>query len=368
MRRTGLICHERYFWHDPGPSAGSRRPDGLVLQVDEPADRPEPKRRLLGLLEASGYIEHLVRLCPRPATDQELARFHTPEYIERVRAVDAAGGGEVGHGGFVGPGSAAIAALAAGGALVATEAVVSGAVDNAVALVRPAGHHAVPDAGMGFCLFNNVVLAAQHARAELDVGRVAIVDWDVHHGNGIQDAFYRTGDVLTMSIHQDGRFPRLSGALTENGADSGEGANINIPLPPGSGDGAYQACFERVIVPALTRFRPDMLFVASGFDAGSFDPMARMMAHSGTFATMTSTIVDVAAEMCGGRVVVVSEGGYSPYHVPFCGLAVVEQLTGVDSGVADPYASVAELPYQDLQIHQAAVVDAAAALVARVPG
>ena len=341
MRRTGLVTHERYFWHDPGPSAGSRRPDGVVLQVDEPADKPEAKRRLLGLLEATGYADRLVRLAPRMATDDELERLHTPAYIARVRALDASGGGEAGHHAYVGPGSASIAALAAGGALAATEAVLAGTVDNAYALVRPAGHHALADRGMGFCLFNNVALAALHARATTGVERVAIIDWDVHHGNGTQVAFYAEPDVLTMSIHQDGRYPSGTGGLDERGAGTGHGSNVNIPLPPGSGDGAYRACIGQVVLPALRRFQPDVIFVASGYDAGGFDPTAHMMAHSGTFRFMAKSMLAAATELCAGRLVVVHEGGYSPFHVPFCGLAVIEVLTGVPSGVDDPYASLA---------------------------
>ena len=367
MRRTGLVTHERYFWHDPGPSAGSRRPDGVVLQVDEPADKPEAKRRLLGLLEACGYADHLVRLAPRPATDDEIMRLHTHSYLDRLRALDAAGGGDAGPAAYVGPGSASIAALAAGGGLVAVEAVCAGRVDNAYALVRPAGHHALAGEGMGFCLLNNVALAALHARATLGIARVAIVDWDVHHGNGTQDAFYGDPAVLTLSIHQDGRYPAHTGSLTERGAGAGEGTNINVPLPPGSGDGAYRACIERVVLPALDRFRPGLVLVASGYDAGAFDPMAHMMAHSGTFRFMADALVAAAARTADGRIVVVHEGGYSPFHVPFCGLAVIESLTGHPAGVADPYASVAALPYQGLQAHQAGVVDAAARFAAEVP-
>jgi acetoin utilization deacetylase AcuC-like enzyme len=367
MRRTGLIAHERYFWHDPGPSAGGRRPDGVVLQVAEPADHPDTKRRLLGLLEATGYADHLVRLRPREATMEELTRFHTRAYVERVAEISALGFGEVGRSAYVGAGTYEIAVLGAGGAIVATDAVLRGEVDNAYALVRPGGHHAERDRGLGFCIFSNAVLAALHARNVHGLRRIAIVDWDVHHGNGTQQAFYDDPDVLTISVHQDGRFPTDTGALSERGVGNGIGANINIPLPPGSGHGAYEATFERVIVPALDRFAPSLLLVASGFDAGGFDAMAHMMAHSGTFAMMAAAIVGVAERHAGGRVVAFHEGGYSTFHVPFCGLAVFEQFTGIPSGIVDPYLTLANLPYQGLQVHQAAVIDAAAAFVSEVP-
>jgi acetoin utilization deacetylase AcuC-like enzyme len=357
MRRTGLVAHERYFWHDPGPSAGGRRPDGVVLQVAEPADDPDTKRRLLGLLEASGFAGRLVRIAPREATIAELGRFHTRAYIDRVAELSAAGFGEVGRSAYVGAGSYEIARLAVGGALAAVDAVIDGRVDNAYALVRPAGHHAERERGLGFCLFANVVLAAMHARAVHGVERIAIVDWDVHHGNGTQQAFYDDPDTLTISVHQDGRFPTDTGGSAERGEGAGLGANINVPLPPGSGHGAFVATFDRVVVPAIDRFRPDLIVVASGFDAGGFDAMAHMMAHSDTFRSMAAALLAAADRHCQGRLVAVHEGGYSTFHVPFCGLAVIEELAGVRSGVTDPYLSLAKLPYQDLQPHQAAIIN-----------
>lgn len=367
MRRTGFVSHERFFWHDPGPSAGGRRPDGTVLQVAEPADHPDTKRRLLGLLEATGYASRLTRIEPRLATVDELTRFHDPAYVAQVERLSDAGFGEVGRSAYVGAGSYDIARLAAGGALEAVDAVVSGQVDNAYALLRPAGHHAERDRGLGFCIFANAVLAAMHAREVHGVERIAIVDWDVHHGNGTQWAFYDDPAVLTISVHQDGRFPTDTGGLDERGGGDGFGANLNVPLMPGCGHGAYVAAFERVVVPALERFEPELLIVASGYDAGGFDAMAHMMCHSGTFAAMAGMMVDVAARHCDGRLVVLHEGGYSPFHVPFCGLAVIEQLTGEPSGVADPYLTLANLPYQDLQPHQAALIARAADLVPAVP-
>ena len=367
MRRTGLIVHELFFWHDPGPSAGGRRPDGVTLQVSEPADQADAKRRLLGLLDATGYADHLVRIKPRLATVAELERFHTRAYIDRVAEASAVGFGEVGRSAFVGAGSYDIARLAVGGAIEAVDAVVRGDVDNAYALVRPAGHHAERDLGLGFCIFSNVALAAMHAREVRGVERIAVVDWDVHHGNGTQQAFYNNADVLTVSIHQDGRFPTDTGSLAERGSGPGVGANINIPLPPGSGHGAYEAAFERVITPALDRFAPDLVLVSSGYDAGGFDSMANMICHSGTFAMMAAHVMGVAERHAGGRLVAVHEGGYSLFHVPFCGLAVIEQLTGIDAGVVDPYRNLSKLPYQSLQSHQAAVIDAAACFVADVP-
>jgi acetoin utilization deacetylase AcuC-like enzyme len=367
MRRTGLVASERYFWHDPGPSSGGRRPDGITLQIAEAADHPDTKRRLLGLLEASGYVDNLIRVRPRMATRMEIGRFHTARYMAEIEAMSAAGYGEVGRSAYVGAGTFEIACLAVGGAIEAVDAVLNGTVDNCYALLRPAGHHAVADSGMGFCIFNNAALGAMHARAERGIGRIAIVDWDVHHGNGTQDAFYDDPNTLTISIHQDGRFPLRTGKLDERGSGSGVGANINIPLPPGCGHGAYAAVFSDVVMPALEKFQPDLIIVSSGYDAGGFDSMAHMMAHSDTFRLMAAGVVDAATRLCAGRLVVLHEGGYSTYHVPFCGLAVIETMVGHPSGVADPYISLAHLPYQDLQPHQATIIDAAAQFVADLP-
>ena len=244
----------------------------------------------------------------------------------------------------MGAGTYDIARLAVGGGLVATDAVASGRLRNAYALIRPPGHHAMPDMGMGFCYFNNVVLAALHARAVHGVGRIAIVDWDVHHGNGTQAAFYNDPNVLTISVHQDGRYPGRSGAITERGDGDGLGANINIPLPPGSGHGAYTAVADQVIAPALDRFRPEFVFVASGFDAGGYDPMAHMLCHSKTFAYLADCVLDAAARHAGGRIVATHEGGYSAFHVPFCGLAVLERMTGEPSGISRPEAPMPSCP------------------------
>jgi acetoin utilization deacetylase AcuC-like enzyme len=367
MRRTGLVTHERYFWHDVGPSTGGRRPNGETLQIAEAADLAETKRRLLGLLDATGYSDHLTRIAPRTATVEEVTRFHTQRYLDELATLSKIGFGEVGKSAYVGAGTYDIAMLAAGGAITATEAVVRGDVDNCYGLIRPAGHHAEADQGLGFCLINNAVIAAMHARAALGINRVAILDWDVHHGNGTQAAFSDNPDVLTISIHQDGRFPSWTGALTERGDGEGLGANINVPLPPGSGHGAYMAAIEQVVVPALDRFRPDLIIVSSGYDAGGFDAMAHMMAHSGTFRMMATAAVEAAARHSVGRLVVLHEGGYSTYHVPFCGLAVIEEMSGVPSGVDDPFATLANLPYQDLQAHQAHVIDQAAAFVDDIP-
>jgi acetoin utilization deacetylase AcuC-like enzyme len=220
---------------------------------------------------------------------------------------------------------------------------------------------------MGFCVFGNVAVAVRHAQAARGLGRVAVVDWDVHHGNGTQAMFEDDASVLAISLHEDGRYPERSGSLEENGVGAGAGATLNVPLPSGSGRGAYVAAVERVVVPALDRFRPELVVVACGFDAGGLDPLGRMLLSAGAFGELTRLLLDAAARLCAGRLVCSHEGGYSAGHVPFCGLAVLEALTGESAGIDDPFAYLEALPGQELQPHQEAMVEAAAHLVGRVP-
>lgn len=357
---TGWLFHELYMWHDTG-TAATVFPASLSIEPGEHAENPSTKRRLRHLVEISGLIDSLTPLRPRPATRKELERFHTPDYVAKVEALSANAGGMAGDFTPFGPGSYDIAALSAGGVLAAIEAVVNGQVENAYALVRPPGHHAERDQGMGFCLFGNVAIAAMHARAELGVERIAIVDWDVHHGNGTQQAFYDDRDTLMVSLHQDNLFPLGTGRLEEIGEGEGAGYTLNVPLPPGSGHGAYRAAFDRVVMPALRAFDPDLILVSCGFDAGGADPLGRMMLHGGIYRAMTKAVMKVAAECCEGRLVIVHEGGYSATHVPYCGLAVVEELSGIRTQIDDPWEPImAQWGGQDLQPHQEMAIEAAA--------
>jgi acetoin utilization deacetylase AcuC-like enzyme len=193
------------------------------------------------------------------------------------------------------------------------------------------------------------------------------VDWDVHHGNGTETAFYRDASVLTISVHQDNYFPAGRGFVEHDGEGPGKGFNLNCPLPPGSGHGAYLAAFERVVAPALRRFRPEAIFVASGFDGGAMDPLGRMLATSATFRALARTLLALADELCGGRLILSHEGGYSTAHVPFCGLAVMEELSGIATGVVDPFLDFfAGIGGQALQPHQDAAIQAAEAKLALI--
>ena len=364
--RTGFLFHERYLWHDTRSAAGFI-PAGGMVEPDRHAESPDTKRRLRNLLEVSGLLGQLVPLAPRMASEDEVLRVHTRAHLERVKKLSAENGGDAGVLAPFGPGSYEIALLSAGGVMAAVDAVLERRVDNAYALVRPPGHHAEADQGMGFCIFGNVAIAVKHAREARGLSRVAVVDWDVHHGNGTESAFYRDPHVLTISVHQDNYFPAGRGRLEDGGEGAGQGYNLNLPLPPGSGHGAYEAAFARVVAPALRRFRPELILVASGFDGGAMDPLGRMLATSATFRSLAHTLVELSRELCDGRLVLAHEGGYSTAHVPFCGLAVLEEISGVSTGVADPFLDFfMAIGGQELQPHQDAAIRAAEARLAAI--
>ena len=365
--RTGFVSHEHYFWHHTGASAGPL-PYGLTIQPDAHPENPATKRRLLGLLEVAGLLGQLERIEPRLATEEELRYFHTSEYVARVEALSNGVGGDAGELTPIGTGSFHIARLSAGGGFAAADAIMAGKIRNAYALVRPPGHHAEADRGRGFCVFANNVLLVHHLRRRHAIKRIAIVDWDVHHGNSQETAFLGDPSVMTVSLHQDNYYPPMSGGMDVNGVGAGVGANINVPLPPGSGHGAYLDAWERVVVPAVRRFRPEFLIASSGFDGSAMDPLGRNMSTSETYRAIARQTAALADELCGGRLLALHEGGYSTAYVPFCGLATLEELSGIKTAVDDPFLPIfGGMGGQSLQSHQKAVIDAAAALVARVP-
>lgn len=360
---TGYVWHELYGWHDTGTNAGLL-PPSLVMQPYHHFESPESKQRFHSLVEASGLAEHLTRIPARVATDADILRVHTGEHLARIKAEsDSPKGGDAGDGvSPFGPQGFHIAALAAGGAIAALEAVLSGNVDNAYALIRPPGHHARPENGMGFCIFANAAIAIKHAQEMNPDLRVATVDWDVHHGNGTQAVFYDDPSVLTISVHQDDLFPRDSGSIDERGEGPGEGYSINVPLPAGTGNGGYLYSMERVVVPALRRFQPDVIVVPSGFDASCFDPLGRQSVTAAGFRQMTRVLLDIAAETSGGRVMMTHEGGYSPTYVPLCGVSVLSEMSGVDVDViGELLAGFDTMPEHVMNEVQKRAIDAAAA-------
>jgi acetoin utilization deacetylase AcuC-like enzyme len=357
VRRTGFTWDERFMWWDTR-HAGGFLPSGGWIEPDEHVENPRTKRRLKNLLDAAGVTGDLVPLPVREARREELERFHTPEYLDRVKALSDGDGGDAGELTPFAAGGYEIAALAAGSVVEAAVAVHERRVDNAYALTRPPGHHAERDRGRGFCMFGNVAVAAAALRAEHGLARIAVVDWDVHHGNGTQQAFYDDPSVLTISLHQDRYYPHESGSVDERGESEGEGYNINIPLPPGTGVGGYLRAMEQVVLPALRTFQAEFVIVASGLDSGALDPLGRQMLHSDGFREMTRLVREVAEEIAGGRLLVVHEGGYSTAYVPFSGLAVIEELSGIRTSVSDPYLDfLSAMGGMDLQDHQRALIE-----------
>lgn len=359
--RTGYVFEELYMWHDPGSISFQR-----WVEPGETWENIETKRRINSLLNISGMLDKVIPIRARSASKEEITRFHTESYHDRIVLESKnSKGGDGGELARFAQGGYEIAALSVGGVLAAIEAVVDGRIDNAYCLVRPPGHHAVADMGMGFCIFNNIALGALHVRTLKDhsMKRIAIVDYDVHHGNGTQAAFWNDSEALFISLHQDNNYPQGEGSIHEIGGESAKYSNVNIPLPPGSGMGAYAYAFQTVVIPSLRKFKPDFILVSSGFDASFADPLGSMMLSSEAFGTMAKELIKTSEELCCGRIVFCHEGGYSKDYVPFCGLAVMEALTGFKTEVVDHYlVEVNAWGYQSMQPHQKAVIDACASL------
>jgi acetoin utilization deacetylase AcuC-like enzyme len=338
-RRVGLVFDDRYLTHNTGLA--------LIEDVEPfPFADPVPhvsSPALIGrakhLMDLAGITDAMVHVDAYEAPDDALLAYHTREYLDRVREI-ARAGGDTGQGAPIGRSGDRVARLAAGGAMAAVDAVMTNAVQAAYALVRPPGHHAMADAGMGFCIYNNAVIAAHHAQRGHNAGKVLILDWDVHHGNGTQAAFYADPSVLFISLHQDDLYPVGWGAIDQQGEGAGKGFTINIPLPPGTGNRGYIEAFDRIVIPVTRQFEPDLILVSAGQDASVVDPLARMALTTASYRDMMTLMVAVAAEVSNGRVVVTQEGGYAPQYAPYCSTAIAEALVGACPGITphpDPY-------------------------------
>lgn len=339
---TGFYWDEQCFWHGGGNYAQMLPLGGLVqpLAAGGLPENPETKRRLKNLMDVTGLLAELdVRSAPS-VTQEQLLRVHPESYLTEFKRQSDAGGGELGRRTPFLVGGYEIATKSAGLATAAITEVAQGRLSNAYALSRPPGHHCLPDFPNGFCLFNNIALGIEEVFARRDANRIAVLDWDVHHGNGTEAIFYDRADVLTISIHQERNYPLDTGEFADNGSGDGDGANINIPLPPGCGHAAYIETMERIVLPALREFRPDLIVVACGLDASAFDPLGHMLCTAETFGDMTRMVMAVASDLCDGKLVLVHEGGYSESYVPFCGHACIEALAGEVITAQDPMAEI----------------------------
>lgn len=286
--------------------------DPIYLEHDT-GSHPENSGRLVSAMEAierSGLRTTLKMFSPDAATVEEIATVHNDGYIEHVRWVAERSGGFLDPDTYVSPRSYEAATMAAGGAKLAMESVLTGEVNCAFALVRPPGHHALPTRGMGFCIFNNIAIATRLAQSRHGIDRILIVDFDVHHGNGTQLTFWKDPRVLYFSVHQSPFYPG-SGGLTEVGEDAGRGYTINVPLPGGVGDAGYLRTFAEVLEPAARRFRPEMIAVSAGFDIHWSDPIGGMQVTVTGFALIAERLKNLASELCEGRLFFTLEGGYN---------------------------------------------------------
>jgi acetoin utilization deacetylase AcuC-like enzyme len=273
----------------------------------------ENKRRLESImtgLDWKGIRQLLTAIPARPASRDEVALVHRPDYIDRIEEYCRRGGGWWDADTFMSRGSYNAALYAAGGTTAAVEAVVKGKVRRAYALVRPPGHHATAGQAMGFCLFNNIAIAAAYALKSLSTKRICIIDFDVHHGNGTQEAFVHNPYVLYISTHQYPLFPG-TGRIDETGRGTAEGTAINIPMPAGCGDKEYMAVFEEIVVPAARRFGPELILASAGYDGHWADEMSHMRLSVNGYHAITGIIDTLADELCGGRTVFCLEGGYN---------------------------------------------------------
>jgi len=307
---TLLLHDEAMIDHDPG-HGHPERPERLQAIMAQLREQPVPGTRLA---------------TPKPAPREALLRVHSEAHLRRI---DLARGR---HAQFdpdtlASPASVDAAYLAAGAAIGAVDAVLDGHARNAFAFTRPPGHHAEPGRAMGFCFLNNVAIAAEHALCRAEVERVLVVDWDVHHGNGTQAAFYGRRDVLFVSAHQSPLY-QGTGALVEQGKAAGEGYTLNIPLPGGATDGDYRRLFSDLIAPAAEHFDPDLVLVSAGFDAHRRDPVGGMALSDEGFADLCGTMKAVADARAKGRLVLVLEGGYDLEGLASSALACVQVLAG----------------------------------------
>ena len=304
-QKTGFVYHPDYLKHDTGPNH---------------PERPDRLRASLSALQESNIWEQLHPIEPTPASTAQISYAHEPTYPEYIKQHCAA---EIPltYDTSVVKASFDIALLSTGGVLRAADAVATGAVQNAFAMVRPPGHHATPNRSMGFCLFNNIAITARYLQREHGAGKVAIVDWDVHHGNGTQDIFYEDESVFFFSIHQSPLYPG-TGSTYERGSGKARGTILNVPMPAGSGDSEYTEIFTDILIPALQKFAPEFTLISAGFDAHYLDPLANTELTADGFATLTNLMLEFA----DGRVVSALEGGYSLEGMSESVVAHVEQL------------------------------------------
>jgi acetoin utilization deacetylase AcuC-like enzyme len=309
---TGLVSDEISRCHVPT----GRRPEC-----------PQRYDAVLGALKKSSQFSALKPYQPRPATDEEILTCHSRDYLVRVRRDIESGASRLSTGDtFVCRQSLKAAHYASGAACVAVDAVLNGEAKNAFCLTRPPGHHATADRGMGFCLFNNAAIAARYAQRKHDLGKVLIIDWDVHHGNGSQDIFYDDGSVFYFSTHQHPWYPWKWGRREETGHGKGLGTNLNCPMPRGSGRKEFMSAFHDQLAPAIVHFKPELMILSAGFDARHGDPLGRLELTDKDYSDLTDLVLEMAHHHTDGRMVSILEGGYNLAGLATAAAAHVSRL------------------------------------------
>jgi acetoin utilization deacetylase AcuC-like enzyme len=294
MSKTGIVADPVFLDHDTG---------------EHHPERPERLSHIYQMIQDRGLAKATVKVKLREATDQELLRVHSPEHLRAIAATAGKSQTHLDGDTPTSPGSSHAARLAAGSLIECVDQVLAGQLKNAFALVRPPGHHAERSRAMGFCLFNNIAVAAAAGLADHGLSRILIVDWDVHHGNGTQHTFESEPRVLFFSTHRYPFYPG-SGYLDEVGTGPGQGFTINVPLPPGCGDGEFNAVFEQVLLPAAEKFKPELVMVSAGFDQYHLDPLGGMRLTEAGAGRLATLVLEIANRFCGGKLVVTLEGGY----------------------------------------------------------
>lgn len=313
---------------------------------------PESHRRIVAInqvLQRDGILERFLSVEATPIALERLTLVHTSAHVRRVEFYANRGGGYIDSDTYTQPCSYQAALDAAGGVVNLVEAVLSGRVRNGFALIRPPGHHAGPQQAEGFCLFNNIAIAARVAQREWQLDRILIVDFDVHHGNGTQEVFYDDPGVLYFSTHQSPLYPG-TGHWREIGVGAGQGFTVNVPFPPGVGDEGYRRAFDEVLLPIAERYRPQLILVSAGYDGHWADPLAGMRLSIAGYATIVRRLLDLAALWCQGRIVMVLEGGYHLEALAHGVLTTLRLLEDPQAPASDPLGSspYPERPVDDL--------------------
>jgi len=343
--RVAVFFDPCIFEHDTGKGFFEAQASPYLPMLETHPENSERVRNMHAVLKDGPIAELLDWHTGETASRADLERFHSSAYIDELAAIPVSASRAYSSTTIFGPGSFAICRKAAGLAMSAASHVYAGKGRIAYALVRPPGHHAQPDMADGYCFFNNIGVAIEKLRAQ-GMKTAAVIDWDVHHGNGTQEGFYEDPDVLTISLHMNhgawGKTHRQTGAIDEVGRGAGRGKNLNLPMPYGSGDSAYARLFDEIIVPMVRQHQPEILFIAAGQDANQFDPNGRQLLSMNGFYELGKRSRALADECCDGKLVLVQEGGYAISYAAYCLHATLEGAMNRAASLPDPLAYMQE--------------------------